>query len=104
MLYATVAHVANDWLAIGVNAMLLASLVEMMGCPNARKVVVAVLWLAAALLTKAYFLPMLFVVAIVPRKWILPACLLLLGLGVGPWYARNLVYRFTKTYSHKDVC
>jgi hypothetical protein len=101
MLYATVAHVANDWLAIGVNAMLLASLVEMMGCPNARKVVVAVMWLTAALLTKAYFLPMLFVVAIVPRKWMLPACLLLLGLGVGPWYARNLVVYHNLTGIHE---
>jgi hypothetical protein len=100
MLYATVAHVANDWLAVGVNAMLLASFVETMACPNARRVVVSVLWLAAALLTKAYFLPMVILIAIVPRKWIVPACLFLLVLGVGPWYARNLLiyHNLTGTY------
>jgi hypothetical protein len=91
MLYATVAHVANDWLAIGVNAMLLASFAETIARPNARNVAVSVMWLAAAILTKAYFLPMLLLLAIVPRKWILPACLFLLALGVGPWYARNLL-------------
>jgi len=90
MLYAAVAHVANDWLAIGISVMLLASVVEMMLCPTAGKMLVEVAWLAAALLTKAYFLPILFVVALLPRKWILPACGLL-GLAAGPWYARNLL-------------
>ncbi|MCU1330097.1 MAG: putative rane protein [Bryobacterales bacterium] len=100
MLYATVAHVANDWLAIGISVMLLAAVVEVMLHPNATRTMVAVAWLAAALLTKAYFLPMVFVLAVLPRRWILPACGLLV-LAAGPWYVRNLAIYHNVTGIHE---
>src|SRR5581483_2116318 len=56
MLYATVAHVANDWLAVGVGTVFLAALAELVRAPNRRRVMVAAAWLAADLLTNAYFL------------------------------------------------
>ncbi len=56
MLYATIAHVANDWLAVGISALFLASLAEFVRKPDLRSALSTALWLAAGLLTKAYFL------------------------------------------------
>jgi hypothetical protein len=104
MLYATVAHVANDWLAVGLSAMFLASLADFVRKPDKRSALRSSLstaaWLAAGLLTKAYFLAfglLAFGTAaiLVWRKQarvrtVLAGALLVL-VAAGPWYARNLV-------------
>src|SRR6202021_1479640 len=56
MLYATIAHVANDWLAVGLSALFLASLARFFQSPSRRSALRAAAGLAAGLLTKAYFL------------------------------------------------
>jgi hypothetical protein len=99
MFYASAAHVANDWLAIGIAAFLLAALAEMVRAPDRRTALRVGAWLAAGLLTKAYFLIFAAVVAgvwatlLVRRSLrmsaVLPPALLVLALG-GPWYARNM--------------
>ena len=56
MLYATIAHVANDWLAIGLSALFLAALAGFVRKPDRRSGLSTASWLVAGLLTKAYFL------------------------------------------------
>ncbi len=100
MLYATIAHVANDWLAVAISAMFLGALAEFAGRPDLRSGLSAGLWLAAGLLTKAYFLVfgVLFFAGTAilvwrrhaPLKTLLAAAMLVLVLA-GPWYARNVV-------------
>ena len=97
MLYATVAHVANDWLAIGVSAMLLA---ELAGRRSGTRIA---LWCVAGLLTKAYFL--LFVPVVIVVLWRSRSKLAtLLLLLAAPWYVRNVaLYRnFTGTQEAYD--
>ena len=100
MLYATVAHVANDWLAVGTGALFLAALAGFAGKPDRRSAFRTALWLAAGLLTKAYFLvfALLALAAAATMIWrrrtqvktVLAGTLLVLALA-GPWYTRNLV-------------
>jgi Predicted membrane protein (DUF2142) len=100
MLYATIAHVANDWLAVGLSAMFLATLARFVTAPDRRSALTAAGWLAAGLLTKAYFLAfaLLALAAAAIAVWrgraqiktVLAAGVLVLALA-GPWYARNLV-------------
>jgi hypothetical protein len=100
MLYATIAHVANDWLAVGISALFLASLARFVITPDRRSALIAASWLAAGLLAKAYFLAfaLLALAAAAMLIWrgraswkvALPAGVLVLALA-GPWYARNLV-------------
>jgi len=100
MLYATIAHVANDWLAVGLSALFLASLASFVERPDRRSALIAAFWLAAGLLTKAYFLAFallaLAATAIViwrgraRAKTALAAGILVLAVA-GPWYARNIV-------------
>ncbi|HUA57501.1 MAG TPA: DUF2142 domain-containing protein [Verrucomicrobiae bacterium] len=99
MLYATIAHVANDWLALGLGALFLAALAEFVGQPGKRSANIAALLFAAALLTKAYFLvfaPLAMGVALVLLwqrriEWQPVATAgLLVAVLAGPWYARNL--------------
>jgi hypothetical protein len=100
MLYATIAHVANDWLAVGLSALFLASLADFVRRPDRRSALSAASWLAAGLLTKAYFLAfaLLAVAATAILIWrrrtrvttALAGGILVLALA-GPWYARNLV-------------
>jgi hypothetical protein len=90
MLYATVAHVANDWLAVGIGACFLAALVE------GRSPLRVAAWLAAGLLTKAYFMVFAMVAAPVllwqyrARFRVLAPAAALVLLVAGPWYARNI--------------
>jgi hypothetical protein len=100
MLYATIAHVANDWLAVGLSALFLASLASFVERPNRRSALIAASWLAAGLLTKAYFLAfaLLAFAATAILIWRrraraktgLAAGILVLALA-GPWYTRNIV-------------
>src|SRR5205807_861754 len=99
MFYATVAHVANDWLALALFALLLTAAVSMWenpGFPSASRLFSI---LTAGLLTKVYFLALvpaaLILVAYLCRTRKLPARLALLAsLPIAmavPWYVRNAV-------------
>lgn len=100
MLYATVAHVANDWLAVGIGALFLAALAGFVEKPDRRSASKTALWLAAGLLTKAYFLvfAVLALAAAATMIWrrrtrvrtVLAGTLLVVA-SAGPWYMRNLV-------------
>jgi hypothetical protein len=100
MLYATIAHIANDWLAVGLSAVFLASLANFIGKCDRRSAVNAALWLAAGLLTKAYFLVFTLLAFVVTAILIwrrrarlstaLTGGILVLALA-GPWYARNVI-------------
>jgi hypothetical protein len=100
MLYATIAHVANDWLAVGLSALFLASLAAFVRKPDRRSALIAATWLTAGLLTKAYFLAFALLALgaaaiLIARgrarvKSALAGGVLVLALA-GPWYARNLV-------------
>jgi hypothetical protein len=100
MLYATVAHVANDWLAVGISALFLASLAAFVKSPNVRSALMTGLWLGAGLLTKAYFLVFAILAfataAILLRQKRAPMRTILAGaipalIPAVPWYARNLM-------------
>ena len=100
MLYATIAHVANDWLAVGLSALFLAALAEFVRQPDRRSALNVSFWLAAGLLTKAYFLVfmLLALAAVANLIWrrrtqvrtVLAGAILVIALA-GPWYARNMV-------------
>lgn len=99
MLWASIAHVGNDWLAIPLGTLLLALLVMAAREGEPKYVLGLAGTLAAGLLTKAYFLAFVPVLgALVLTRWLrgrldgraalLAGCLVLLA---APWYARNLV-------------
>jgi hypothetical protein len=111
MLYATIAHVANDWLAVGVGAALFASLAAFVEKPERRRIWALAIWLTAGLLTKAYFLvfvPFAVVVAALAiahrrlplRHAIGPALVAL--LLAGPWYLRNLAIFGNISGTHEE--
>lgn len=86
MLWASIAHVGNDWLAIPLATAFLASL--------ARKHVLALAGLlAAGLLTKAYFLAFLpiFAAVLIYQTWRTAASAAAIVAIAAPWYVRNLV-------------
>ena len=99
MLYATTAHVANDWLSVGVSAPFFAWLAIFVKRPDRRSFFGMTVWLTAGLLAKAYFLAFLLATAGVTimlfwRRRIraaaaIPGVVLILALA-GPWYARNV--------------
>jgi hypothetical protein len=111
MLYATIAHVANDWLAVGLSALFLASLASFVTRPDQRSALTTALWLAAGLLTKAYFLAfaLLAFVATAILVWrrstrvktALTGGILVLVLA-GPWYIRNLVLYKNVSGTHEE--
>jgi hypothetical protein len=100
MLYATIAHVANDWLAVGISALFLAALAGFVEKPDRRAASKTALWLAAGLLTKAYFLVFALLALAVAAimiwrrrtrvRTVLAGTLVVVALA-GPWYTRNLV-------------
>jgi len=111
MLYATVAHIANDWLAVGLGAMFLAALAGFVRKPQRGPAWSAALWLAAGLLTKAYFLAFaLLALAIAALlvwrrrarfKTVAAGGMLVLALA-GPWYARNLALYGNVSGTHEE--
>jgi len=111
MLYATTAHVSNDWLAVGLSACFLAALAEFMQKPERQSAVRAGAWLAAGLLTKAYFLPFAFLALSVATilvwrrrasmKALLPAFVLVFAFA-GPWYTRNVALYGNISGTHEE--
>jgi hypothetical protein len=95
MVWATLAHVGNDWLAVPIAVWTLVALILLGTSPGRRAAAVAALALATGLLTKAYFLafvPLEVGMCALRRRWreLAIASVILCGLA-GPWYARNLV-------------
>jgi hypothetical protein len=99
MFYASVAHIANDWLAIPLFVLVLSTSIQVYERPGRSSVLALSLALAAGLLTKAYFLcavPVACGVVLVlrfKRRLLLRHAVLLplvCGALAGPWYARNL--------------
>jgi hypothetical protein len=95
MLWATIAHIGNDWLAIPLSAWLLVALTSYDAKPSRSVALLTAILLAGGLLTKAYFLayvPLLLGVFVLRRRWkdLLLVSAIILALA-GPWYARNMV-------------
>jgi hypothetical protein len=94
MIWATFAHVANDWLSVPLTLWLLVMLIEYNQRPSRRRAAVACGILALGLLTKAYciaFSPLLALVCIIRRQWRdLAMSLAILTVLAGPWYLRNI--------------
>src|SRR5712692_6775322 len=111
MLYATIAHVANDWLAVGISALFLGAVAEFVRKPDRRSALSTALWLAAGLLTKTYFLAfaLLAFAATAVLIWrgrtrvksVLAGAMLVLVLA-GPWYTRNVVLYKSVSGTHEE--
>lgn len=94
MYWATIAHVANDWLAVGLTSLLLSAM--LLPARSASRCFEMSLIVLLGALTKAYFLPLL--VLLIPEFQMLPSlrpfqktivgCAVLLVLA---WYGENLV-------------
>ncbi|HXE05427.1 MAG TPA: hypothetical protein VN579_05525, partial [Bryobacteraceae bacterium] len=94
MIWATVAHVANDWLAIPLALWLLVLTIDFHEHGTMRRAIVCAVILTLGLLTKAYFLafiPLLAALFLLRRRFreAMAAGVILL-VGAGPWYYRNL--------------
>jgi hypothetical protein len=99
MFYATTAHIANDWLAVPLMIVLFERLVALRESPTLRNVILLASAAGAGLLTKAYFLALLPVLMGVLAELTVRRRLhwrgivffgLIILLGCGPWYLRNL--------------
>ena len=99
MFYASAAHVANDWLAIPLAVWCFAAIAAYVNKPSERKCVSAGAWLAAGLLTKAYFLAIAawfagIAVVMIWRRGVRPRPVLLgffmMVAIAAPWYLRNV--------------
>jgi len=94
MIWATVAHVANDWLAVPLALWLLVLTIDFHERGTMRRAVVCALVLALGLLTKAYFLafiPLLASVFFLRRRFReAVAAGIILIVAAGPWYYRNI--------------
>lgn len=89
MLYATTAHIANDWLAVPLFAALVLAAIELRRDRRARTAAAFAAILAAGLLTKAYFLAALPFAAYELLRARRAAAIAPL-LAAIPWYARNV--------------
>ncbi len=98
MLYASVAHVSNDWLAIPLTTWTLVALLRFWRQPQLGSASLLGWAVAAGLLTKAYFLAWLLVAAaavawIAARKRnseLATVFMTIVLAAAGPWYVRNL--------------
>jgi hypothetical protein len=100
MLWASVAHVGNDWFAIPLTVWLLAQLIATAYNSNSKNVLILSVLFAAGLLAKAYFLafaPLLlfFIISLLLARrisWKTAAISTALVAGAAaPWYLRNLL-------------
>jgi hypothetical protein len=93
MIWATLAHIANDSLGVALSVWLLVFLIRCARTPTTWNVVAASLILAAGLLTKAYFvafLPLVFGTLTIRREWRRMAlAAAIVAIFAAPWYARN---------------
>lgn len=95
VLYATVAHVTNDTLAVPLAAALVSSAVDLRKRATPAAALIFAAALTAGLLTKSYFLAFIpislgfFVWLAFRKRWRSVAALMLV-LAAAPWYARNL--------------
>jgi hypothetical protein len=100
MLYATICHVSNDWLAIPVMTYLLWAAIRAQESGSARDHLLLGVALSVGLLAKAYYLflvPLPFLVAawalwrkrttVLRAAWMLPP----LAILAAPWFARNVI-------------
>jgi hypothetical protein len=110
MLYATIAHISNDWLAVGLSALFLASLATFVTTPDRRSAFTTAAWLALGLATKAYFLAfallaLLTAAVLIWRSRARPVTLagpvLLVALAI-PWYVRNLILYNNVSGTHEE--
>jgi hypothetical protein len=94
MLWATIAHVANDWFAVPIATWALVALNRYFARSTMRGAVSAAGILSAGLLTKAYFLAFLPVFAVafaLRRRWRdMLAAGAMIAVFAGPWYLRNI--------------
>ena len=94
MLWATLAHVTNDWLAVPLAVWLLVAVIHYDESPSVRRAALASGVLSIGLLTKAYFIafvPLLASVCVLRRKWRdLGIVLAMIAALAGPWYRRNM--------------
>lgn len=95
MLWATIAHVANDWLAVPLAVWLLVAVIHYDEGPSPGRATLASCVLSIGLLTKAYFIaliPLVLLVCVLRRRWRdLGIALAVAAVFAGPWYARNVV-------------
>jgi hypothetical protein len=94
MFWASVAHVANDWLAVPLAVWLIVAALRFDRAPTVRAAAILGSVFGAGLLSKAYFLVFvpLYVLAAVRWRWKLALAAIPVLLA-GPWYLRNvLVY------------
>jgi len=112
MFYATVCHVANDWLAVPLAVGLFGAAVRFHFNPASKNALILALVLAAGLLTKAYFLafvPGVLALAalhlfVEPRLTFRSALAFLLVPALsGPWYWRNISLYGTLTGTVESV-
>jgi len=93
MIWATLAHVANDWLAVPLTLWLLVAVIQYDDGLSVRRALLASGVLAMGLLTKAYFIaliPLPIAVCILRRRWRdLGMTVVLVSALAGPWYMRN---------------
>jgi len=99
MTWATVAHVSNDWLALPLAICTLVFMIRAVSSPAFTNLLLASLWLSAGLLTKAYFLALVPVLAAISamrgRLRGFLTCSAVVAICAGPWYLRN--YRLYRT-------
>jgi hypothetical protein len=104
MTWATLAHVANDWLAVPLAIWTLVFMIRCASSPTTGNLAIASLVLCAGLLTKAYFLalvPILFAICVVRRGlWGLVVPTAVIASVAMPWYVRN--YRLYDSISGRQ--
>jgi hypothetical protein len=93
MIWATLAHVANDWLAVPLAVWTLVFMMRAASSPTLVNLASASVILSAGLLTKAYFLALVPVLAVIAairgrvRGFLTNAAVI--AICAGPWYIRN---------------
>ena len=94
MIWATLAHVANDWLAVPVTALLLVTILHYLELPVVRRAILLSVVLTAGLLTKAYFIafiPIVILVCAIRHRWRdMTVVFVITTILAGPWYVRNV--------------
>ena len=93
--WATIAHVANDWLAVSITVWSLTMAVRYWKRPHFQTAAWVAGLLSLGLLTKAYFIaliPAALALCLVMKRWkdLCVAAAIIL-VAAGPWYTRNVL-------------